>query len=98
MPAKKKTTVTKRGSAKGSGESLDFAALAEELSRLKISRCDRRELFRYQRFYRAYPQIVETLSPQLIGVPSRASFVQSLTGQSGELQRQRFSPGVPLWR
>jgi hypothetical protein len=137
MPAKKKATVTKRGSAKDSGESLDFAALvlaiqrvheesaaavsrtvnatltlrnwlignyivtfelngvdrakygerlipalAEELSRLKISRCDRRELFRYQRFYRAYPQIVETLSPQLIASPKRAFFVQSLTGQS----------------
>ena len=138
MSTKKKTTVTKRGSAKRIGESFDFSALvlaiqrvheesaaaanravnstltlrnwlignyivafelngvdrakygerliptlADELSRLKISRCDRRELFRYQRFYRAYPQIVETLSPQLIGGPMRASFVQSLTGQSG---------------
>ena len=34
MPAKKKTTVTKRRSAKGSGETLDFAALVKAIQRV----------------------------------------------------------------
>jgi predicted nuclease of restriction endonuclease-like (RecB) superfamily len=137
MPAKKKTTVTKRRLAKQLGDELDFSALvkaiqrvhvesstvvnrvvnttltlrnwfignyiveyelkgvdrakygeqlipslAEELARLKISRCDCRELFRYQRFYRAYPQIMETASPQLIERLRGPSNVRSLTAQS----------------
>lgn len=63
------------------GEQL-IPTLAEELARLKISRCDRRELFRYQRFYRAYPQIVETASPQLIERLRGPFIVRSLTAQS----------------
>ncbi len=56
--------------------------LAEELARLKVSRCDRRELFRYQRFYRAYPQIAETASPQLIERLREPMNVRSLTAHS----------------
>jgi len=63
------------------GEQL-IPTLAEELARLKISRCDRRELFRYQRFYRAYPQIVGTASPQLIERLRLPLIVRSLTTQS----------------
>jgi len=70
------------------GEQL-IPTLAEELARLKISRCDRRELFRYQRFYRAYPQIVETVSPQFEfhGQPAlrlqirRRTAIESRTGK-----------------
>ena len=36
--------------------------LSAELQRLQVTRCDERELFRYQRFYRTYPQMVETVS------------------------------------
>ena len=42
-----------------------FAELAERLSRLKVSNCNRRQLYRYLRFYRLYPAIVGTLPPQL---------------------------------
>ena len=56
--------------------------LAEELARQKVSRCDRRELFRYQIFYRRYPQIVETLPPQLIERWQGPAIVRSLTEQS----------------
>jgi hypothetical protein len=40
-------------------------ALAAELTALNVSRCDRRELYRYRQFYLVYPQIVEALTPQL---------------------------------
>ena len=46
------------------GDSL-LAELAARLEKLKVSNCSRRQLYRYLRFYRLYPQIVETLSPQL---------------------------------
>ena len=38
--------------------------LAKELKSKSISRCDKRELSRYRRFYLAYPGIGETVSPQ----------------------------------
>jgi predicted nuclease of restriction endonuclease-like (RecB) superfamily len=38
--------------------------LAEQLTAAKVSNCDRRQLYRYLRFYRLYPQIAGTLSPQ----------------------------------
>ena len=40
--------------------------LAETLVSKGVSRCDRRELYRYRQFYLAYPQIVEALPPQLV--------------------------------
>lgn len=39
--------------------------LADNLAKLEVSRCDRRELYRYRQFYLIYPQIVETVTPQL---------------------------------
>ncbi|OGV50776.1 MAG: cytoplasmic protein [Lentisphaerae bacterium GWF2_44_16] len=38
--------------------------LSHELGGLKISNCNRRQLYRYLKFYRFYPKIVGTLSPQ----------------------------------
>lgn len=38
--------------------------LAGELGRLKISNCNRRQLYDYLKFYRIYPQIVRTVSAQ----------------------------------
>lgn len=46
------------------GESL-LTELAKRLTRLKISNCNRRQLYRYLRFYRLYPEIVQTLTAQL---------------------------------
>ncbi|MGO8671174.1 MAG: DUF1016 N-terminal domain-containing protein [Capsulimonadaceae bacterium] len=38
--------------------------LSDELTGLGISNCNRRQVYRYLRFYRLYPEIVGTLSPQ----------------------------------
>ena len=45
------------------GEKL-LDSLATELSRLNVSNSNRRQLYRYLRFYRTYPGIVGALSPQ----------------------------------
>lgn len=45
------------------GEKL-MSRLAEELTQQGVSRCDRRELYRYRMFFLAYPKIVESLPPQ----------------------------------
>ncbi len=42
-----------------------LSSLAKELGARRISNCNRRQLYRYLRFYRRYPGIVGTLSPQL---------------------------------
>jgi predicted nuclease of restriction endonuclease-like (RecB) superfamily len=39
--------------------------LAKRLTGLGVSNCNRRQLYRYLRFYRLYPEIVGTLPPQL---------------------------------
>jgi predicted nuclease of restriction endonuclease-like (RecB) superfamily len=39
--------------------------LSESLTRHGVSRCDRREIYRYRQFYITYPQIVEAMTPQL---------------------------------
>lgn len=39
--------------------------LAKHLTDHAISNCNRRQLYRYLRFYRLYPEIVGTLSAQL---------------------------------
>ena len=41
-------------------------ALADVLGKEGISRCDRRELYRYRQFYILYPRIVESVPPQCI--------------------------------
>lgn len=46
------------------GERL-LTELAKRLTDHKISNCNRRQLYRYLRFYRLYPEIVGTLSAQL---------------------------------
>jgi predicted nuclease of restriction endonuclease-like (RecB) superfamily len=40
-------------------------ALAAELGRLAVSNCNRRQLYRYLRFYRSYPGVMEAVSPPL---------------------------------
>ena len=41
-----------------------FSVLAKNLTAIGVSNCNRRQLYRYRDFYRTYPQIVGTLSPQ----------------------------------
>ena len=48
------------------GERL-FAQLAKALQGLEVVRSEERELRRYRQFYQAYPQIRETLPPELAG-------------------------------
>ncbi len=43
-----------------------FAKLAGELTAAKLSNCDKRQLYRYLRLFRTYPQFVGTLSPQWV--------------------------------
>jgi len=47
------------------GDSL-MDRLADSLRKQAIPRCDRRELYRYRRFYLIYPHIAESLSPQFL--------------------------------
>lgn len=42
-----------------------FSILAKRLTGLRISNCNRRQLYRYLRFYQLYPGIVGALSPQM---------------------------------
>ncbi len=76
--------------------------LSETLRKLGLSRCDRRELYRYRQFYLTYPQIVEAAAPQLTAVLQNnktrqkiaGSIVESLTPQltnSGQTLLSRLS-------
>ncbi|MCB5280034.1 MAG: PDDEXK nuclease domain-containing protein [Candidatus Cloacimonetes bacterium] len=47
-------------------------SLAKELQKFKISRTDKRELYRYLKFYRIYPEIVESVSPLLQNVDNES--------------------------
>lgn len=70
-----------------------IAALADGLAKRGISRCDRRELYRYRLFQKTYPQIVEAATPLLgdrvrwrgsvatVGTRSRTEIVESVTPQ-----------------
>ena len=49
------------------GERL-LTVLADRLSDARISNCNRRQLYRYLRFYRLYPEIVGTLLPPFVGL------------------------------
>ena len=44
-------------------------ALADQLTEMRISNSNRRQLYRYLRFWRLYPGIVGTLSPQFPALP-----------------------------
>lgn len=61
-----------------------FSALAKELKAL--SNCNRRQLYRYHRFYNFYPGIVGTLPPQFKKLPLLAenSIVRTVSPQSGK--------------
>lgn len=64
--------------------------LSTSLIQKGVSRCDRRELYRYRQFYLTYPQIRESLPPQFAsalggtdqGLTSANRIVESVTPQS----------------
>ena len=73
-------------------------ALAEALARRGVTRCDRRELYRYRLFYRMYPQIVEAAAPLLA---SGSGVVRSRAAQSQRTARGRgtkiVESATPQW-
>jgi predicted nuclease of restriction endonuclease-like (RecB) superfamily len=73
------------------GEHL-FDDLADRLGALRVPSCDRRQLYRYVDFYRAYPQIVGTLSPQFRGLlPARPT-----ARKVGTLSPRSTKPTLPI--
>jgi hypothetical protein len=50
-----------------------MTSLATSLTARGVSRCDRREIYRYRQFYLSYPQIVESVNPQLPSTKFRLS-------------------------
>lgn len=65
--------------------------LAETLSLQGLPRCERRELYRYRKFYLTYPRIVESLPPQFFGlieVPDRVMQDKIVETVSPQLQIQ----------
>ena len=78
------------------GEGL-FAALAERLQAVNIPNCNRSRLYRYRDFFKTYPQIVATLSPQfrnllgIEGIQQDAQKVATVTPLSGQQIVERLS-------
>jgi predicted nuclease of restriction endonuclease-like (RecB) superfamily len=67
-----------------------LSELAKRLTDLRVSNCNRRQLYRYIRFYRIYPEIVGTLSPQL---KKRLPAVGPAAGKTGTASPQfRIAP------
>lgn len=64
------------------GEGL-LDALAERLTELRVSNCNRRQLYRYLRFWRLYPAIVGTLSPQFPALPGLVQKMGTVSPQLG---------------
>ena len=64
--------------------------LIESLTMYGVSRCERRELYRYRQLYLVYPQIVESLSPQfrIYGA------MQELRKDCVKVNYQKFGPAL----
>ena len=58
-------------------------ALADQLTEMRISNSNRRQLYRYLRFWRLYPGIVGTLSPQFPSMPVPVRKVGTASPQLG---------------
>lgn len=77
------------------GDSL-LNELAKRLTELTISNCNRRQLYRYLRFYRLYPEIMGTLSAQLKKLlPAGAKALEKVGTASPQL---RTLPGKIIQR
>ncbi|HFB84029.1 MAG TPA: DUF1016 family protein [Thermodesulfatator sp.] len=67
------------------GEKL-FTELARRLTEIGVSNCNRRQLYRYLRFYRLYPEIVGTVYPQLKNLlPSQTKAIEKVGTASPRL-------------
>jgi len=55
--------------------------LAKALQNHGLSRCDRRELYRYRQLYLTYPQIVEAVTPQFVPDSERFPIWQALSAK-----------------
>jgi predicted nuclease of restriction endonuclease-like (RecB) superfamily len=69
------------------GERL-LTALADRLSDAKISNCNRRQLYRYLRYYRLYPEIVGTLSAPFVGLLPPGARADEKVGTASPLFRR----------
>lgn len=69
-------------------------ALSIALVKQGISRCDRRELYRYRSFYLSYPQIVESVTPQL--VDGNETMVRESKNKMDSMTPQFYNPGKLL--
>lgn len=62
--------------------------LARKLSRVKVSNANQRQLYRYTRFYRLYPEIWGTLSPKLKQhIPGQAGLPEKAGTLSPQLEQ-----------
>lgn len=79
------------------GEGL-LDALAESLEKTDVSNCNRHQLYRYLRFFRLYPQIVGTLSPQFKMLPETAKdrLLETSLEKAGTLSPQLGAPAESL--
>jgi predicted nuclease of restriction endonuclease-like (RecB) superfamily len=73
------------------GEKL-MGRLADVLTGQGVSRCDRRELYRYRTFYLAYPQIVEALPPQFRSIVAGAQRASRPGPGSGDATIRETEP------
>ena len=63
-----------------------LSELANRLTHLNVSNCNRRQLYRYLRFFRLYPEIVGTLSAQLKKLlPAKKQAVEKVGTSSPQL-------------
>jgi predicted nuclease of restriction endonuclease-like (RecB) superfamily len=68
-----------------------------ELERLKIPRCEARELRRYRQFYQLYPQIRESLTPELAKrIPDSSNLGVSDSQIEADLSETSLIPGKTL--
>jgi predicted nuclease of restriction endonuclease-like (RecB) superfamily len=60
--------------------------LATALQKRGTPRCDRRELYRYREFYLSYPQIVESVTPQLVPISEKTRLAKERIVESATPQ------------
>ena len=75
--------------------------LAQDLTDHAISNCNRCQLYRYLRFYRLYPEIVGTLSPQLnsllpTALPGRQTASHAFAGMDSHLFVSKYQHELPI--
>ena len=63
--------------------------LAKRLVEQGWARCDRRELYRFRQLYLAYPQIVESLTPQSLLLPDLGPLLALVSAPPGSIPMHR---------